>query len=61
MRSSHGNIGSKIVQKRIDQLLQTLRCMRKSRPKDKAVRENILRLSDHLKRDAGLDQIPDDR
>ncbi len=61
MRNSHGFIRRWIIQKRIDQLLQALPCMQKSGSEDKVTRENILNLSDHLKRDAGMDYIPDDQ
>lgn len=61
MRNSHEFIRPRIIQKRIDQLLQALQCMQKSKHEEKAARENILGLSDHLKRDAGLDHIRDDQ
>ncbi|CAN7342683.1 hypothetical protein LJR251_001916 [Rhizobium rhizogenes] len=61
MKDSHGFSQPGIVQKRIVQLLQALPCLQKSDREDKVARENILSLSDHLKRDAGLDHILDDQ
>lgn len=61
MRYSHGFIKLRIVLKRIDQRLQALPYQQKSNPENKAARESILSLGDHLKRDAGLDHILDDQ
>jgi hypothetical protein len=61
MRDIHEYISMHRAGERFIRLLHTFPWMRRSRPEGKTARENILNLGDHLKRDAGLDQILDDR
>lgn len=58
MRNIHGFILRRSVEKRITRLLRAFACVQKRRAEKKARRENILSVNGHLRRDAGLDDIP---
>jgi hypothetical protein len=60
MRTIHGFILMRRIGEWTRRLLRKLAYVRKPHAEKKAGREDILTVNGHLRRDAGLDNIPDD-
>ena len=61
MRNIHAFTLMRRTQEWTSRLLRAFACVRKQRVERKAGRESISSVNAHLRRDIGLDKIPDDR